>query len=202
MKTPVNSASARTAAANVLAFLVKSRDVKQIPIHESYLTKARDRVVLDNKGCRFEPRVAVLWTPQTLILKNSDDVAHNTSYTPFVNPGDNILIPPGAEVPKQLTESESRAAGASCSIHPWMKSWILVKDHPYAAVSGSDGMLEIQNLPVGKWTFQFWQEAIGYVVDIKLNGASQKWSRGRVELTIEDGKTTDVGIVKFAPKEE
>lgn len=189
--------------ANVIVYLDKRRsNVEQIPIHESYLSKARDRVVLDNNGCRFEPHVAILWTPQTLILKNSDSVGHNTNYTTTVNPGQNILIPAGGEVPQQLPESELRAAGTTCNIHTWMKSWLLVKDHPYAAASDGDGMVEIKNIPVGNWTFQFWQEAEGYVADIDLNGKRTKWNRGRVAFPIEDGKTTDIGIVKFAPKQE
>ena len=39
---------------------------------------AKDDVVLDNKGCRFEPHVVVLRTTQTLVIKNSDPVGHNT----------------------------------------------------------------------------------------------------------------------------
>lgn len=189
--------------ANVLAYLDKrSSKVEEIPIHESYLAKARDEVVLDNKGCRFEPRVTILWTPQTLLLKNSDSVGHNTNYLTFENPGENNLIPASGVLARELPKPEPRAAKVTCNIHPWMASWLLVKDHPYAAASGSDGMVEIKNLPAGTWTFQFWHEAEGYVADVNLNGEDTEWARGRPSFTIEDGKTTDVGVVKFAPKEE
>ncbi|MBP86130.1 MAG: hypothetical protein CMJ64_05340 [Planctomycetaceae bacterium] len=184
--------------ANVIVYLY-NRDSTP-PIHPDYAKSAKDEVILDNVKCRFEPRVAILRTSQTLILKNSDSVGHNTNYTCFSNASDNVLIPAGAQIAKTLTEQESRAAPVACNIHPWMKGWILVRDNPYAAVSNKDGELIIKNIPASKWTFQFYQEAVGYVADIKLNGKPTSWKRGRPELEIKPGKN-DLGEIKFKLKD-
>jgi plastocyanin len=180
--------------ANVVVFLY-NRDSTP-PIHPDYDESATAEVVLDNKKCRFEPRVAVLRTTQTLILKNSDSVAHNTNYTCFANASDNVLIPAGGQIAKNLTEPEIRAVPVACNIHPWMKGWVVVRDTPYAAVSDKNGELIIKNLPVGEWTFQFYQEAVGYVDDVTLNDKATSWKRGRPDLEIKPGMN-DLGEVKF-----
>ena len=186
---------------NVVASLYRGRDTSPIPIHESYLEHARDRIVLDNDKCRFEPRVALLWTPQTLVLKNTDSVGHNTKIDTFANPQINFTLPAGATLDQVFSSPERiPAAPVACSIHQWMKSWLVIRDHPYSAVSDKDGNLEIKNLPEGEWTIRFWQELGGYVADVKVNGKKTTWQSGRAEVRIENGKTLDIGLVEFAPK--
>jgi len=170
------------------------------PIHPDYEKSATAEVVLDNQKCRFEPRIAIMRTSQTLVLKNSDTVAHNTNYQGFRN-ADNVLIPSGGMAKKKLPEQETRAIPVACNIHPWMKGWILVRDNPYGAVSDKDGHLVIKNLPVGEWTFQFYQEELGYVANLKLNGKPTSWKRGRPKLEIKPG-VNDLGEIKFKLKDE
>ena len=179
--------------ANVIVYMYSD---SKPPIHPDYEKSAAAEVVLDNKKCRFEPRVAVLRTSQTLILRNSDGVAHNTNYTCFANVSDNVLIPADGEIAKKLTVAERRAIPVACNIHPWMKGWIVVRDDPYAAVSDKNGELIIRNIPTGEWTFQFYQEAVGYVAEIKLNGKPTSWKRGRPDLEIKPGMN-DLGEIKF-----
>lgn len=186
--------------ANVIVYIYNTGSPP--PIHPDYEKTADAEVVLDNMKCRFEPRVAVMRTTQTLILKNSDTVAHNTNYTCFApgNTSDNVLIPAGGKVPKKLPAPERRAIQVACNIHPWMKGWVVVRDHPYAAVSDKNGELLIKNIPVGEWTFQFYQEAVGYVADIKLNDKPTSWKRGRPDLEIKPG-VNDLGEIKFKLKD-
>jgi len=185
---------------NVIATLYQARDAGPMPIHESYLAHATDSVVLDNKNCRFEPHVVPLWTTQTLVIKNSDPVGHNTNGSTFANTAFNVIIPSGGQIEQKLAQPERLPAKAACSIHPWMTSWLVVQDNPYIGVSDKDGVLELKNLPQGEWTIQFWQEAAGYVQDVKVNGKATEWKRGRVDVKIENGKATDLGSVQFAPK--
>lgn len=188
--------------ANVIGLLdLRASKVKVTPIHESYRSKALDDVVLDNNKCRFAPHVALLWTPQTLILKNSDTVGHNTNYSSLLsNAGDNPIIPGGASVSVQLENPERRPSPISCNIHPWMKAQLVVKSSPYMAVSDKNGELSIANLPAGKWTFQFNHEESGYVGNVTVDGKATSWARGNVEVEIKDGETSDLGVVKFAPR--
>ena len=77
-----------------------------------------------------------------------------------------------------------------------MKGYLVVKEHPYVGVSDKDGKLTLKNVPAGKWSFQVWQEALGFVSEVKQDGKATKWEKGRVELTIKAG-ANDLGEVKI-----
>jgi len=61
-----------------LADIVLWLRTEDTPIHEDYGATADASVELDNNQCRFEPHVVALRLGQTLHIKNSDPVAHNT----------------------------------------------------------------------------------------------------------------------------
>lgn len=118
-------------------------------------------VTIDQNGCWFQPRVLGIQTGQTLTVTNSDPVTHN--------------IHPLAQVNREWNQSQSAGdpplsrrfvrpevmIPVKCNIHRWMRAWVGVLDHPYFAVTGSDGSFEIRNLPPGDYTIGAWQEALG-----------------------------------------
>jgi hypothetical protein len=55
-----------------------------------------------------------------------------------------------------------------CDVHPWMRSFIAVVDHPFYAVTKADGTYEIKNVPPGDYEVE--------VVHEKLKNQSQKVS--------------------------
>lgn len=174
--------------ANVFIYVVLERNEK-IAIHPDYEAVAKEQRVLDNIDCHFVPHAQVVWLPQTLLLKNSDPVAHNSKIDPLGDTPTNPLIPAGGQVPWQFKKSQGLPQTVTCSIHGWMKAWVLPLDHPYAAVSGPDGSFEIKNLPVGEHTFQIWQERAGY-----LMGATQQ-KDGKLVLSVKP-KTAATKVTK------
>lgn len=183
---------------NVFVYLVPKAGTK-VNAHPSYEETAKDKVTLDNKNCRFEPHALAVRTGQTLILKNSDPTGHNSNLAFTANTPQNPLIAANGEIPikpADLSKPEKRVTQVSCSIHPWMNAWILVQDHPYMAVSDENGVVEIKNLPVGKHTFQLWQENVGYV---NPSGGKLKVTKGKVDIDIKAG-ANDLGEIKFKPK--
>lgn len=54
-----------------------------------------------------------------------------------------------------------------------------------------------KNVPVGKWTYQLWHEAAGYLDEVNHDGADVKWRRGRIKLEIKPGKN-DFGVIRLA----
>jgi len=184
--------------ANVIAYLYLRRSAPKPPVHPSYRQTAEAKVLLDNKQCRFDPHVVLLRTTQTLVMHNSDDVSHNTKVDTFVNPAINFTIPVHRKMEHQFPRAERLPARVSCSIHPWMTGWVVIKDNPYMGSSDKDGQLLIKNIPIGTWTFQFWHERAGYVREVKQNGETKQWKRGRIEITIQPG-VNDLGEVRLAP---
>ena len=183
--------------ANVAIWLYVGRRDPNPPVHESYAKTADDKVTLTNDKCRFEPHVALLRTSQTLVLGNDDPVGHNTKIDTFVNQPINYTIPSESKLEQTFSEKERLPAAVSCSIHPWMKAWLVVQDHPYMAVTDKDGNFEITNVPAGEWTFQFWQEKAGYLSGISAGG-NEADRRGQVELTVKPGEN-DLGEIKVSP---
>lgn len=182
--------------ANVFVYLYLKTG-KKVDIHPDLESPGDEPVVLDNKGCRFEPHAVVLRTSQTLQVSNSDTVAHNTNLTLTKNPGFNQIVPNDSPLSMTFQKVESYPSPAACNIHPWMKAYVLIRDNPYMAVSGADGSFEIANIPAGKHEFIFWHEAKGNMKGLEVSGEKTS-NRGRAELTIPAGDTLDLGDVKVS----
>jgi hypothetical protein len=183
---------------DVVVFLVPEKGAA-VKAHPSYDATAKDNIALDNKGCAFVPHVALLRVGQSFSITNSDATGHNSQFNfPENKKAENPLIPQKGEYkvkPTEITKREVRVQPVSCAIHPWMTGFVLIQDHPYMAVSGEDGVVEIKNLPVGKHSFQVWQQNVGYVPS---NG-KLKTTKGKAEIEIKEGGT-DLEVVKVKYK--
>ena len=117
-------------------------------------------VVLDQKDCRYVPHVLALQTAQTLRVTTSDPTLHNVHGMCTVNDAFNFaLIAKGQS--KDLTFEKPETFPIRCDVHPWMKAYVHVFDHPYFAVTGADGAFEIDRIPAGTYTLIAWHEMYG-----------------------------------------
>lgn len=159
-----------------------------------------DPVVLDNKDCRFQPHVGFVQTGQTLTIKNSDSVGHNSNIATMKNSPSNSLVPSNGSSDVTFSSDEAIPASVTCNIHPWMKAYLVIRPNPYGAVSGADGSFEIENLPVGEeLEFQLWHEKGGYLDEFTLGGKKASAKRGRMDFTVEEGGT-DLGDIVLDAK--
>jgi len=175
---------ANKGVANVVVFV---RD-KSVKVHPDLNAAKGEKVVLDNKNCRFEPHVAVVQTGQPLVLRNSDTVGHNSNVATIKNSPSNSLIPAGQETPITFSSEEAIPAQVTCNIHPWMKAWLVVRPNPYAAVSKEDGSFEIRNVPAGgELELQLWHEKAGYIGELTVGGKPEKIAKGRKKMKVASG---------------
>ena len=79
-----------------------------------------------------------------------------------------------------------------------MKSWLLVRPNPYAAVSKADGTFEIKDVPVGELELQFWHEKAGYLGEMTIGGKAEKVAKGRKKVAVT-AAGTDLGEIVLAP---
>jgi len=184
---------------NVFVYLYLARG-KKVEIHPDYDPAKVEPKVLDNHLCRFEPHAMTLWTAQKLQVTNTDPgLGHNTNAGVLLaNTGFNETVPNDKPLEKTFTKSEPIPSKISCSIHPWMNAFILIRDNPYMAVSGKDGSFEIKNVPAGKQAFVFWHEAKGNLRDLKV-GKLKADRKGQVQLEVPAGKTLDLGEIVVTP---
>jgi hypothetical protein len=180
---------------NVVLFLSPKPGSAKPTVHPDY-DKAPDTVELDNRNCHFEPHIVLMRTTQKLVIKNSDPVGHNTNANFLENVSFNDLIPAGGSITKPLPKPESAFMPLSCSIHPWMAAKILIRDDPYFGVSNDKGILTIEKIPVGKWTFTIWHEGCGFVTSGQQGGKEKKWTKGKIDIEIKKGDN-DLGEFKI-----
>lgn len=118
-------------------------------------------VVLDQQGCRYHPHVLGVQTNQTVVIRNSDDVLHNIHPEPVNSRPFNVGQPvQGMETERSFDAAEIMIPVA-CDVHDWMSAYIGVVDHPYFAVTGTDGSFSLPNLPPGTYTLEAWHELYG-----------------------------------------
>lgn len=116
-------------------------------------------VVLDQKGCIYKPHVLGMVAGQDLLIKNSDATLHNIHSMPKVNKEFNFAMPKVVKEKKStFAKSEPSPFYIKCDVHPWMKAWILVSDHPYFAVTDASGNFTISDVPAGTYEVVCWQE--------------------------------------------
>ncbi len=182
--------------ANVIVYLRAPRGAK-LPVRPEDQAKAKEPVVLDNNKCRFEPHIALIQASQPIVLKNSDPTAHNVKADCRKNNAFNLLIPAGKQQDVILPLGETLPVPVSCSIHPWMSGYLVVRDDPFMTISAADGSFVIKNIPAGTHEFQFWQEKSGYLKNVSFSGG-KTGPRGRAKITIGSG-VTDLGEIKVSP---
>ncbi len=118
-------------------------------------------ITLDQRQCRFVPRVLGIQTGQSLLFFNSDPTTHNVHPAPRVNEEWNQMQAQNAmPLEKRFTRVETLIP-IKCNQHPWMKAYVGVLAHPFFAVSGRDGSFKIEGLPPGEYTLVVWHEVLG-----------------------------------------
>ena len=90
-----------------------------------------EAVVIDQKGCVYQPHVVGVMAGQPLQFKNSDGILHNVHGLPKVNREFNIGMPPTLKERDQVLNKPEPAFKVKCDVHPWMNSYVAVMDHPY-----------------------------------------------------------------------
>jgi hypothetical protein len=184
--------------ANVVAYLYLGKNAAKPAVHPAFQASSEAKIKLDNNCCRFAPHVALLRTTQTLLMTNSDSVGHNCKIDSLSNPPINYTIPVEGKLEHAFLKEERLPVRVSCSIHPWMSGWVVLRELPYMGVSDENGKLVIKNLPVGTWSFQLWHEKAGFVSQAQQNGRAQEWPKGRLDVTIKAGQNS-LGEIKLAP---
>jgi plastocyanin len=164
---------------------------RKIPINKSYDKSASDSVLLDNKNCRFEPHVQKLRVGQTLQIRNSDPVSHNTNVAGKNVQFNQLISANGGTFEQRIDAAEAQPASVSCNIHPWMKARVVVTSNPYCAVSKDGGSFELADLPAGDLEFQIWQENAGSL-DVKNADLQPGSGPGRFKISLKPGEKKDL----------
>jgi hypothetical protein len=165
--------------------------------HSDYAAQRDATLDFDQKNCIFLSHMFAVRSTQKVKVLNSDPVGHNTNISGGGKAGaSNNNIPagsysmyaPGGEAPEPFA--------VACSIHPWMSANMISRDSPYFAVTKPDGTFEIKNVPAGvPLEFRVWQERSKFLQDVSVNGKAEKWSKGRLKLTLQPDEQKSLDVV-------
>ncbi|ACY17546.1 carboxypeptidase regulatory-like domain-containing protein [Haliangium ochraceum] len=121
-----------------------------------------EAVVVDQLACMYRPRVVGVMAGQSLVVRNSDPTYHNVRGTKHEHTEWNLGQPPkGPVITRERLGEPGEVVTLRCDVHPWMRGYAVVSDHPFFDVSGDDGSFRLENVPVGRYTVEAWHPELG-----------------------------------------
>lgn len=178
----------------------KKTSFSENEIHPSLRTPANPDVDIEIRDCSFKPHVVALRTGQRLKLLNGDGYGHNPSLVFFVNPPESRLQPPGEPLIATPRMGERAPTPLQCNIHPWMKAYVMVAEHPYFGISNREGEILIEKLPVGKEiVFRIWHENLaGPIPSLYIKGRKIDLEQNRLTMIV-DSQDMEWGEIACEP---
>ena len=146
---------AEGAVANAFVYIKDGLDRRQ-PFN-----RPTTAAVLDQRGCRFVPRVLGVQVGQPLEVINSDPTEHDVHAVGLHNAEFNRAQPlQGMRETRVFTAPEVMVR-VKCDTHAWMAAYVGVLDHPFYAVTRADGRFDMPDVPPGQYTVEVWHERLG-----------------------------------------
>lgn len=145
-----------------------------------------EKVVFDQKGCLYSPRVVGVRATQPVEITNSDPTLHNVHILQSPAMRDTNRGQP-ANSPSITLKFNRPHIGVNvkCDVHPWMQAYACVVEHPFFAVTNPDGSFEFpEKLPAGTYTVTVWHEYLEPVEEV---------------VTVADGATETMALTLLAP---
>jgi len=157
---------------NVVIWIEGVERGKAVPVKEVNITI---------KNCRAVPHVNIGFVGGEYVFKNEDEILHTVqsklglayqrkvSSRPLEDGASiyNLALPRTGHIVKKPIKKWHRITDDTGFIqvrsntHNWIRGYIFIFDHPYAAVTGSNGTFEIDSLPAGEYVLKAWHEGFG-----------------------------------------
>ena len=131
--------------------------------------------------CRVEPLVSIGFVGGKFLFKNTDEILHTlqlklwleyqrlASARPLENGATiyNLAFPvKDKQIEKPIKEyhrfqPDTGSIKITSNSDPWIRGYVFVFDHPYAAVTDGEGEFVLSNVPPGEYTLKVWHEGLG-----------------------------------------
>ncbi len=133
------------------------------------------------KNCRAVPHVNIGFVGGEYVFRNDDEILHTiqsklglayqkkVSSRPLEDGASiyNLALPKtGLEVKKPIKKwhritEDTGFIQVRSNTHNWIRGYIFIFDHPYAAVTGAKGTFQMAGIPAGEYTLKAWHEGFG-----------------------------------------
>src|SRR5215471_10673083 len=91
------------------------------------------------KDCMYQPRIQGVVAGQDVDIKNLDGTLHNVHTYKGQESWFNQGQPKGSDPIDKPMPDEPTIVKFACDVHPWMRGFVIVTDHPFFGVSKDDG---------------------------------------------------------------
>ncbi len=145
-----------------------------------------DSLTMDQKGCVYTPHVLGMRLGQRLLVHNTDPTTHNVNIRSRNNDALNPIQAPGGQPVEWRPSKKELAVPFECNLHTWMHAWVHVVDHPWFAVSASDGSFVLEGVPPGEYVLEAWHE---------------KYGKKTANVSLDPGQNPEVGFT-FKPTDK
>lgn len=122
---------------------------------------SREPVTVDQRQCRYVPRVVSVTVGAELRFTNNDPEVFHNVHGYYGATGDegwfNEASPAGVTLSRRV--QRAGVARLQCdSGHTWMLAWVHAFPHPYHAVSDATGAYVVRDVPPGVYRLRLWHE--------------------------------------------
>jgi plastocyanin len=136
---------------------------------------SKEPVIIHQSGCIYHPHLTGMRAGRTVHVENRDSITHNVHGKSLKNGEPNQAQAAGSRAIQLRFDEPEVPVTLACDLHPWMKAFVCVVEHPFFAVTGADGSFSIPGLPAGKYTLTAWHEAYGrQKVDLEVTAGGAK----------------------------
>ena len=129
------------------------------------------RQTLKIERCRLEPRVLATVTGATINVFSRDPVVHDLRFF-REGSGEAIAyvhtVDDGQVVPTERVAGKPGIVETRCTMHPWMRGYVAVFEHPYFAVTDEKGAFTIDGLPAGTYGVKVWHQGMDAPVEQRV----------------------------------
>lgn len=166
-------------------YIISDSKVKNVVVWIEGIDKGKalpeKQVNITIKDCRAVPHVDVGFVGGEYIFRNDDDILHTVqsklglayqekvSARPLEDGASiyNLALPrKGHEVRKPIKKwhrytDETGFIQIRSNTHNWIRGYVFIFDHPYAAVTDEKGSFSIESVPPGEYVLKAWHEGFG-----------------------------------------
>ncbi len=149
---------------NVIVYLEKVEKGKA-PELKYWLRMGKSDQYPMTRVCLFEEHVFPIVRTSDVALINFDPILHNPHFFTENHASIfNVAMPtPNREIDKKILRAHGVGIRFQCDVHVHMNAYVAAFDHPYFAVTDTEGKFEITGVPPGKYTLVAWHE--GYNIE-------------------------------------
>jgi plastocyanin len=133
--------------------------------------KARP-VLIDQRDQLFVPRVVTVQEGVKVRFENNDQFNHAVAASSTLPENTFNITTPAGQPYEHKFKAQKNPIPIGCSLHGWMRAYVIVAPHPFHAVTNAEGKFKIDGVPAGKHKLQLIHPDTNYraTLEVEVRG--------------------------------